>query len=73
MRAAPGPVFDLDDVDPRLVLVKAVEQDLAFAGRLVGQLDHSKADQVLGPVAAIVGGVRVDVDGVGRWWLGLSS
>jgi len=62
------PTLHLDDVDPRLVLVKAVEHDLAFAGRLVGQLHLGEADGVLGPVAAVVGGVGVDVDWVVRGW-----
>ena len=65
--------FHLDDVDPRLVLVKAVEHDLPFAGRLVGQLDLGEADGVLGPVAAVVGGVRMNVDRVLRWGFSLAT
>ena len=56
------PALHLDDVDPRLVLVQAVQHDLAFAGRLVGQLDLCKADWVFGPVAAVVGRVGMNVD-----------
>ena len=48
------PTLDLDNVNARLVLVEAVQHDLALARRLVGQLDLSKADWVLGPVAAVV-------------------
>ncbi len=54
-------------MNPRLVLVKAVEHYLAFAGGLVRQLDLGEADGVFGPVAAVVGRVGVDVDGV-VWW-----
>ena len=46
--------------------MEAVEHDLAFAGRLVGQLDLGEADWVLGPVAAVVGRVGVNVDRVVR-------
>ena len=56
--------LDLDDVNARLVLVEAVQHDLAFAGRLVGQLDLGEADRILGPVAAVVRRVGVDVDRV---------
>jgi hypothetical protein len=48
------PTLDLDNVNARLVLVEAVQHDLALARRLVGQLDLSEADRVLGPVAAVV-------------------
>ena len=53
-----------DDVDSRLVLVEAVEHDLAVAGRFVGQLHLGKADGLLGPVAAVVGRVGVAVHGI---------
>ena len=51
-----------DNVNSRLILVEAVEEDVAFAGRLVGKFDLSKTDRLLRPVAAIIRRVRVNVD-----------
>ena len=64
---------DAYDVDAGLVLVEAVEHDLAVARGLVGQLDLGEVDGLLGPVVTVVGRVRVEVDWVGRGRLGLAT
>ena len=46
--------FNFDNVNSRLILVEAVQHDLALAGCLVGQFYFGEADGVLGPVAAVV-------------------
>jgi len=71
--AAAANGLDLDDVDARLVLVEAIQQHLAFVGRLVGQLDLAEADRVLGPVAAVVRRVRMDVDRIVRSRFGFTA
>ena len=56
-------LVDFDDVDPGLVLVQAVEHNLALGADLVGQLDPLEAHRILGPMAPIVGRVGVSVQG----------
>ena len=60
-------------MNPWLILVKAVEHDLAFASRFVGELDLGEADGVLGPVAAVVGRVGMNVDRVLWRWFSFSA
>lgn len=64
---------DAHQVHPGLVLVQGVEHYLAVAVALVRQLDLGEGDGLLHPVGAEVGRLRVDVDGVGGWHLGLSA
>ena len=52
-----------DDVDPGLVLVQAVEHNLALGADLVGQLDTLEAHRILGPMTPVVGRVGVSVQG----------
>ena len=65
--------FNFDNVHSRLILVEAVQHDLTLAGSLVGQLYFGEADGVLGPVAAVVWGVRVNVYGVVRCWFSFTT
>ena len=64
---------DADDMNPWLVLVEAVEHDLAQPLGLVGQLHLGKVDLLALPVGPEVGAVRVDVDGVVGRWLRLAA
>lgn len=53
-----------DDMQPRLVLVEAVEHDFVLGVALVGQLDLCEADGLFGPVAPVIRGIWVFIDGV---------
>ena len=53
--------------------MRGIEHDLTVTGGLVGQFDRVKADELLGPMAPIVGGIGVAVHEVCMVCLCLST
>ncbi len=54
--------LQLDNVNSRLVFVKAVEEDMAFTGRLVSQLDLGKSNRIPRPEESVIRRVRMNVN-----------